>query len=955
MKLIYKILILFFPILLSAQESQYPYKSYSVKNGFITDNIYSVFIDSKGMMWYGTDNGILQYDGTEFKSFTTQDGLPDNEVFNFCEDYYGRIWFATFNGSMGYYFQGKFYNSDNTPTLRDKEHLTYISLIEKQVDSTLIILFSESKVIIEVSKDKIVKREFEYDVELYGSLIYIVKINSNNYVGYTNKAKLYFNQSNLIKIDSTKKILGMYYSKKIFNRQSDSLFVLENGDLKFYRQIQNNLPNPNNYFIDKDGLLFESTRAGIFIYEANKIIPIHRLLPECMVSSINQDIDGNYWISTLNKGIFFFPKGFLNLKYQKYSDLERINTIGANKGRVFLFTDSNKVYKLDKNLKAISYFDFGKYDNVLSRPVKLPIYIDSNSLIIGGNIILKLDLNKPDVLPNLVSNFTPRYSKKILTANGSVYWNARIMLGKSTMVSNKEILKKYRPGDHQRIFDIATNSDEIWVSTLKNIYRLGSDSLVQSSTLNDYSFKVFNFYNGILVGITHEYKLIVGHPLGGHDNFKIQQINQNCAWINMNYIYHNHVLLRSDKGYFILNIGSDSAYLTPSENVLLPDFPQDIACDSPFVYFLGTDNAITKIDNSIILSVPKPPKVIITTFIANNKYCDFESKIYLPKSEAENIQIDFTGIAFNRKKINYQYSVNDKAWINIQENRINLINPVSGEYRIRIRCRSDSSDFSEPIVLEFEILIPWYNSFIFLLFLGFIIIGCTIFVVRIVNKRRQHVEKLKHDEKIKFIQSEFKSLNALMNPHFIFNCLNNIQYLINDDKKLAANQYLGIFSKLIRQNMENISNDLISLEKEMMLIENYLLLEKLRFEDKFDFKIILDPIVDTAIIQVPPLLIQPLVENSIKHGIFQSEQSKGFILVSISKSEDKIVITIEDNGVGLDDHSDNKGLSYSLENIKKRIVQLEEIHGISIDLKIETIRDSKGLVKGTQAMVSILS
>ena len=110
----YVFLFYFLSHFINAQDIQVPYRSYSVKNGFITDNIYSVFRDSKGLMWYGTDNGILQFDGTTFKTFTTQDGLPDNEIFNFYEDLDGRIWFASFNGNLGYYFQGKCYNQTNT-------------------------------------------------------------------------------------------------------------------------------------------------------------------------------------------------------------------------------------------------------------------------------------------------------------------------------------------------------------------------------------------------------------------------------------------------------------------------------------------------------------------------------------------------------------------------------------------------------------------------------------------------------------------------------------------------------------------------------------------------------------------------------------------------------------------------------------------------------------------------
>ena len=135
---------LFCSFSLLSQSVQLPLRQYSVDNGLITNNVYSIFKDSNGLLWFGTENGALQYDGTEFVAFSTSDGLPDNEIFNFCEDVFGRIWFSTFNGNLGYYFQGKLYNASNTNFLDIGNHAAYISLMENQKDSSMLILFYQS-------------------------------------------------------------------------------------------------------------------------------------------------------------------------------------------------------------------------------------------------------------------------------------------------------------------------------------------------------------------------------------------------------------------------------------------------------------------------------------------------------------------------------------------------------------------------------------------------------------------------------------------------------------------------------------------------------------------------------------------------------------------------------------------------------------------------------------------
>ncbi len=136
----------------ASQNIEIPNKNYSIKNNFLSDNIYCIFRDSKGLLWFGTDAGVLQYDGSNFRLLTTREGMPDNEIFNFCEDYFGRIWFATFNGNMGYYYQGKLYNEDNSENLKIKNHPTFIYYIGIQADSSILFFYFNSDKISEYKK-----------------------------------------------------------------------------------------------------------------------------------------------------------------------------------------------------------------------------------------------------------------------------------------------------------------------------------------------------------------------------------------------------------------------------------------------------------------------------------------------------------------------------------------------------------------------------------------------------------------------------------------------------------------------------------------------------------------------------------------------------------------------------------------------------------------------------------
>ena len=141
------------------------------------------------------------------------------------------------------------------------------------------------------------------------------------------------------------------------------------------------------------------------------------------------------------------------------------------------------------------------------------------------------------------------------------------------------------------------------------------------------------------------------------------------------------------------------------------------------------------------------------------------------------------------------------------------------------------------------------------------------------------------------------ALRSVMSPHFIFNVLNSIQYFIAKNDRLNAINYLSMFSKLVRSILTHSVNNKISLAEEIELLKNYIQLEMVRFENKFEFSIELSPGVDTDSIIIPSLLIQPYVENAILHGLY-NKKTPGKLLIRIHEDEDMLTFIIEDNGIG---------------------------------------------------------
>ena len=209
-----------------------------------------------------------------------------------------------------------------------------------------------------------------------------------------------------------------------------------------------------------------------------------------------------------------------------------------------------------------------------------------------------------------------------------------------------------------------------------------------------------------------------------------------------------------------------------------------------------------------------------------------------------------------------------------------------------------------------------------------------------------------------YIQSEQKALRAQMNPHFIFNSLGSIQNFVLKQDADTANDYLAKFSRLIRQVLENSKYNTIPLNQEMDAIKTYVVLEQLRFENKFSFAIDTSPELSLATIEIPPMLIQPFLENAILHGITPLKD-KGHLELFINKvSSSRLEIIVEDNGIGraqaaeINKHR-MKHKSTGMKNVEERLIMLSKIHKADFKYHIEDLFYKNGTSAGTKVIMEI--
>ena len=206
---------------------------------------------------------------------------------------------------------------------------------------------------------------------------------------------------------------------------------------------------------------------------------------------------------------------------------------------------------------------------------------------------------------------------------------------------------------------------------------------------------------------------------------------------------------------------------------------------------------------------------------------------------------------------------------------------------------------------------------------------------------------------------EMKALRAQMNPHFIFNSLNSINNFILRNEKEHASEYLIKFSKLIRLILENSMYTLISLEKELEALDLYIELEALRFEHSFEHEIRYSNDLDTLSIKVPPLLLQPFVENAIHHGLIP-KNAPGHLDIHIREGDDILLITIKDDGIGREQAGILRARTKHMHKSLGLTVTTERINAMTNDnsktpskLEIHDLVDSSGKAEGTEVHLNL--
>lgn len=366
------------------------------------------------------------------------------------------------------------------------------------------------------------------------------------------------------------------------------------------------------------------------------------------------------------------------------------------------------------------------------------------------------------------------------------------------------------------------------------------------------------------------------------------------------------------------------------------------------------------------------PTPYLSSFQVKNQPHPLDSSITIKKrimlkAWENDFSFEFSAINFTvPEQTRFRYRLlgdEEEEWIEAGERRYAAFTNVpGGDYTLQLMAANSDGLWNDTLYeLAIHLSTPWYQTVLFqvglLLFVGGVI--WLIYRVRVNQIRKKQAQKAAFERKLANV--EMNALRAQMNPHFIFNCLNSIDSFIIRNQTHKASEYLNDFARLIRLILQNSRTNFINLKDELEALGLYLQMEQLRFREKFAYEINVDEGVNQPATLIPPMLIQPYVENAIWHGLLHKRgEEKGKVIVDIRLESKCLVISITDNGIGRKKAAEikarkttNSRKSMGIQITGDRIAMINQLYDTTASANTVDLVDGQGNACGTKVVIRI--
>ena len=950
------------------QSQNFPFREYSVLDGLPQSQVTWFFQESNGFLWIATRNGLSRFDGVEFVNYFRKNGLPSNFVNNIFEDNFGNIWtlsnegFSLYNGSgfdfkplppelNGWKFTSGF-------TVDDNNNFFVLGFDQGDTKRKLIIF----------KNDNYSDYSKQYpDLDTMNITMFIFNHLANEMLILNDHNKLWLWKDSTLSALSPLKIQEIYQdrgnilalSNDVFYKYADNKLEAlkinsvigrsealnkmstQSSEIEFFDgRFSQNISLPFNCI----GFSFDNENGIWFPSEKN----LYHLLSTAFCSFNEDDIGTrNIWaLAEDRNGKIFFGSLYGTLiefdgnHFRERTDFKKL----FGKGLGF-YKGSRKMLNGDiwfSTNNGVLIWDGNKFSRLKEIPDKTQIcYIyedpDNKDVMLGtekGLFIIKR--GKVSLLADFVDS-NLGVIEGVTKDDSGVYW----LSGHRGIVRfdgiNSVPVREDILADGYTYTIEKDNHGGLWVTSEEGLYFRGKNAEKFINGLPE----IFNRpANSIaIIDSTH---ILVG------------RVSDICI-IDLKSFYRN------EKNYFRIYDKSDGF----DGNDCLDN---GIIRDRQNRFWILTSNRVVILDPEKLKLNPSPPKILITGF-----YYQTDSLEWKPiekagffyripenlrlKRNQNKVQITFIGISpTNPERVLLQYRLVgfDDNWSQPSNKRFVVYEQLPpGDYTFQLMgINADGVESYKPLSMEFRVLPSLLQrTWIQISALVLSLFITVIFTLIVMKRRQRKKEDVKHLT-FELTRLQMSSVLKQFDPHFTFNVISSVGSLIMKGEKEIAYDYITKLSSLLRVVLSDGSAVIMPISEEINFVRKYCELQKLRFKERFSFSITIDENVDSQR-EVPKMIIQTFVENSIKHG-FENRKEGGELKIVIRNEDNKLVIIILDNGIGRVAAKAQKtiGTGHGLKIVKSLFDYMN-----SNNKKISTVKitdlEENGKPSGTEVKISI--
>jgi ligand-binding sensor domain-containing protein len=954
-----------------AQTPHPTFKQYTVEDGLANSDVYQVKQDSKGYIWFATGNGVSRFNGYEFENFSMSNGLPDNTVFEIFEDHAERIWFVPISCKLSYYFKGKIYTY--------KYNKELLKLIKNPLKTSFSV-DEKGTVFLGIYNDGIYKITIDGEItHLNDSIndsigLFVIEPIKDNYVfskqGTAKSYSLTFD-TQLMKGTMQLSINTSNASPhtRIIKTKKNKIVIAYGNYLVMIDQLNKytieTFPNSINWlYEDSDEDLWIGTYfGGVYQVSHNNFTTKKRYFNQLSVNGILQDREGGFWMASEGNGVYYMPSKYM-MTFDKEAGLtdNRSNCLAVNNHDLFLGLQNGYVQKITAE-KVVSAYDCNMKEVQMNAIYNLFYDYDATHLSVAANLHSGIIDNEKFTSSQLAIKFNKilidSNRKKWYTSSSGIHQSGNDQF-RQMPFNNKNASKRVNAILEQNTQTLYLGCiDGLWTynySTNVSEYIGMKDSLLQNRILDlayttDSLLVIATKGVGILIyDKKNAYKINAAKGLCGDNVYHIR-IDGKTIWAATNRGL-NSITISSSKplAYTIRSY-------TTIDGLASNEVNDVIQMDNKI--WVATNKGLSMFNPEELVRSSKPIPLFIQEIAINDRDTIPLKKYNLSYTE-NNIKIKFIALGYqNAGKLKYRYKMLglDTNWVYTQNREIQFTTLPANNYTFLLAVLNPNGVWSKNEVrIAFTIRSPFWQKwwFIALCMVSIFLIIAGLFKYRIKKNKAEEEKSMNLNRML--MNLRLKALRAQMNPHFTFNVMNSIQHFIINKDSESANRYLSKFSKLIRIILNNSEKNTIPIIEELKALELYLELESMRFEERFDYEILLDPLMDGAIIEIPSMLIQPYIENSVKHGILPSKL-KGKIIIELQQQGTILKCVIEDNGIGrakaAENNKNNEHQSYGTSITQERLAVINELNQSTLSEKIIDLYDEHGNGIGTRVEIYI--